>query len=156
HWALIGMETGLQALLTTALVLYALDIVEAGQDRWLALAGVGTAAVLLRLDMLILVGATAVWALALRRGRAGDSGGGRPALLRRAAVLALPLAALGGYELFRWAYFHDLLPNTYYLKLAGVPLAVRLLRGGGALLATLRGHGPLLAVVAIGVAPLLW
>src|SRR5262249_28817754 len=43
---------------------------------------------------------------------------------------ALLLATQLGYELFRWQYFHDLLPNTYYLKLTGVALSVRLLRGG--------------------------
>ncbi|HYL05950.1 MAG TPA: hypothetical protein VE075_07910, partial [Thermoanaerobaculia bacterium] len=151
HWALIGMETGLQALLLTASVLLALDIVRplnGRRDRHLALAGVGVAALLLRLDMAPLVVAIQAWVIA--RG-----GLRRPAAVRRWLLgLALMAALAGGYEVFRWEYFHDLLPNTYYLKLGGIPLAVRLLRGGSALLDTLRAHWPLLLGVALGVAPL--
>src|SRR5262249_54855974 len=44
-WSLIGMETGLQAVLSTAMVLLALDIVQGERDRRLALMGVGTLAV---------------------------------------------------------------------------------------------------------------
>src|SRR5258708_2134663 len=50
-WALQGMETGLQAGLTTASVLLALDIVHGRRDRHLALLLTGTLAVLLRMDM---------------------------------------------------------------------------------------------------------
>jgi hypothetical protein len=150
-WSLIGMETGLQALLTTASVLLALDITHCRRNRHLALLLVGTLAVLLRMDMALLVVAVQAYLLAcgaLPRGESEE----RRAWLLGAAVLA---ASVAGYTLFRLAYFHDLLPNTYYLKLGGIPLAVRLLRGGSSLLDTLGAHWPLLLVVGIGVAPLL-
>jgi hypothetical protein len=204
-WALIGMETGLQALLTTAMVLLAFDIVHGRRDRHLALLLAGTAAVLLRLDMLLLVLAVQVWVWAgggLRqprhkqgdrdaalggqgeaarpgeaagqgeagrqseRGEEGELDGQRgPAWSRGADLPGLPnrlgwrlgwlvlVFGVAAYGAFRWAYFHELLPNTYYLKLAGIPLAVRLLRGGSVLLDSLRAHGPLLVGVAIGVLP---
>src|SRR5205807_8706209 len=41
-----------------------------------------------------------------------------------------------------------------YLKLGGVPLAVRLLRGLSTMLATWRAHWPLLLAVGVGIAPL--
>jgi hypothetical protein len=170
-WALIGMETGLQALLTTAMVLLALDIVHGRQDRHLSLLLVGTAAVLLRLDMLLLVVAVQIWVWAgggMRhpemaeigeragprdlRGRRGGRRLPRPPARWLLGALLLVLG-VAGYGAFRWEYFHDLLPNTYYLKLAGIPLAVRLLRGGSVLLDSFRAHGPLLLVVAVGVLP---
>ncbi|MBV8201507.1 MAG: hypothetical protein JOZ15_12870, partial [Acidobacteria bacterium] len=164
HWALIGMETGLQALLVTASVLLALDIVHplsGRRDRHLALAGVGAAALLLRLDMAPLVVAIQLWVLAhggLRRRRQPAGPPGAPPSARPLRHwlmgLALMAAAAGGYEVFRWTYFHDLLPNTYYLKLGGIPLTVRLLRGGSALLETLKAQWPLLLAVGVGIAPL--
>jgi len=149
HWALIGMETGLQAVLTTGMVLLALDIVHGRRDRHLALFGVCTLALLTRLDMAPLVVAVQAWVIAHGGLRRGPRAVGN--WLLGAALLA---AAAGGYELFRWVTFHDLLPNTYYLKLGGVPLAVRLLHGLSTMLATWRAHWPLLLAVGIGIAPL--
>ncbi|HLX06739.1 MAG TPA: hypothetical protein VKY89_02635 [Thermoanaerobaculia bacterium] len=171
YWSLVGMETGLQAVLTTASVLLALDIVRGRQDRHLALLGLGTLAVLLRMDMALVVIAVQAWLIAhggwrrVRRPDREPRAAGPPRRLPRVPRGLLPppswllgmavlAAAVAGYLLFRWTYFHDLLPNTYYLKLAGIPLAVRLLRGGSALLDTLSAHWPLLLVVGVGVAPL--
>lgn len=146
YWALMGMETGLQALLTLAAVHLALSIVHAGRERSLALWLVCAAAYLLRMDMLLLVIAVQLYVL-LR-------GGGRAAMRRPGwlAGLALFCGLAGGYELFRWAYFHDLLPNTYYLKLAGVPLSVRLLRGLLVLTGFVRDHLFLLLAAGLGLA----
>jgi hypothetical protein len=196
YWALMGMETGLQAVLTTALVLLALDIAHLRRARQLALWSVGTLAMLLRLDMAPLVAAALIYSLAPE----APEGPGVPAAAasppeghgavptaaaparpaeRHGAVPAPPaatpqpapagplpastwrqhlpgaalmLAAVGGYALFRRLYFHDWLPNTYYLKLTGIPLAVRLLRGQAAMAATWREHAPLLLAVGLGLA----
>jgi hypothetical protein len=177
YWALMGMETGLQAVFTTASVLLALDVVHGRQDRRFALLVLGAAAVLLRLDMVLVVAVTQVYVLAGGRLREKDQPHGERQPDRRppggwrdwrgwrdrlgwrrgwggtvagAAVLA---AAVGGYTLFRWRYFHALLPNTYYLKLGGIPLMVRLLRGGSVMLDMLRAHGLLLLAVAVGCVP---
>jgi hypothetical protein len=149
-WALIGMEAALQAVLTTASVLLALDIVHGRRNRHLALLLVGTLAVLLRLDMAPVVIAVQSWVILHGGLRRAGPRAWRGWLLG-AVVL---VAAVLGYTLFRWVYFHDLLPNTYYLKLGGIPLSVRLLRGGSALLETLWAHWPLLLVVGVGIAPL--
>jgi arabinofuranosyltransferase len=133
YWSLMGMETGLQALLAVLAVHFALDIAYGGRDRHLALWIVCAAAFLLRMDMLLLVIAAQLQVL-LR--------GGIATLRRRSWLLGLAtfLGASLAYELFRWVHFHDLLPNTYYLKLAGVPFAVRLLRGLDVLTGFLRDH----------------
>lgn len=145
YWALMGMETGLQALLTVMAVHLALSIAHQGRERSLALWLVCAAAYLLRMDMLLLVVAVQLYVL--------FRGGWRAAVRRPGWLtgLALFCAAAGGYELFRWAYFHDLLPNTFYLKLAGVPLSVRLLRGLLVLTAFVRDHLLLLLAAGLGL-----
>jgi hypothetical protein len=149
HWALIGMESALQAVLLSALVLLALDIVHLRRDRQLALLVVATLAIFTRLDMALLVALVLVWLWA--------HGGLRwqhPAARRGwIAGGVLLVGSVAGYSLFRWLYFHDVLPNTYYLKLGQVPLAPRLLHGGAALLDTFRAHWVLLLAVAVGLAP---
>ncbi|HEX5718299.1 MAG TPA: hypothetical protein VF179_19210 [Thermoanaerobaculia bacterium] len=142
YWSLMGMETGLQALLAVVAVHLAIASVEGRRERHLELWAVCAAAYLLRMDMLLLVLAVQAWVVA--RGGLGRD--------RRRWLLGLGLflAAALGYELFRWVYFHDLLPNTYYLKLTGVPLTVRLLRGLLALEVFVLDHLPLLLLAGLG------
>jgi hypothetical protein len=147
YWSLRGMETALQALLVVLAVHLALDIVHQGRDRHLALWGLCAAAWLLRMDMLLAVGVIQLYVLLGRGVRTG----------RRSWWLGLGLfgATLLGYSAFRWIYFHDLLPNTYYLKLTGVPLLVRLLRGISFLAEFVHAHLAILVPVGVGIAPLL-
>jgi hypothetical protein len=146
HWALFGMESGLQALLTTASVLLALDIVHRGQDRHRELLLLGAAACLLRSDMLPIVAAIQVYVLAKgglheRRQRVHWGQG--------LAGLAL---AVAGYSAFRWLYFKDALSNTYYLELYRIPLEPRLMRGVFLLGTMISEHLLVLAAVGIGLA----
>jgi hypothetical protein len=143
YWTLMGMETGLQALLTVSAVHLSLSAVHGGRDRHLPLWLVCTAAFLLRMDMLLLVFAVQLY-LVLR-------GGLRPAGRRSwLAGLAVFYGVNLAYLLFRWFYFHDLLPNTYYLKLTGVALTVRLLRGISVFTDFLRDHLLFLLPVGLG------
>lgn len=147
YWSLMGMETGFQALLAVMAVHLAIASVEGRRERHLELWLVCAASYLLRMDMLLMVGAVQLWVVArggLRRGRA-----------RWLAGLGIFLAAVLGYELFRWVYFHDLLPNTYYLKLTGIPLVVRLLRGLLVLGTFARNHLLLLLAGVAGAVALL-
>jgi hypothetical protein len=43
--------------------------------------------------------------------------------------LALGVLVLGGQTLFRWLYYGDILPATYYLKMTGLSVSLRLQRG---------------------------
>jgi hypothetical protein len=146
-WSLIGMETGLQALLAVVAVHLAIASVEGSRERHLELWAVCAAAYMVRMDMLLLVLAVQAW-VALRGGLRRDRG-------RWLLGLGLFLAVALGYELFRWIYFHDFLPNTWYLKMTGVPLAVRLLRGLLSLELFVRDHLLLLLLGGIGAVPLL-
>jgi arabinofuranosyltransferase len=143
YWSLMGMETALQAALVTAMVLLGLDAVERGEGRHVAIWLLGAAAYLVRMDMLLPL--VAVQAFVLTQG-----GVRRHQRGRWLAGLGLFAATVAGYQAFRWLYFGDLLPNTYYLKLSGVPIAVRLLRGLECLGDSLRANALLLLPVALG------
>jgi hypothetical protein len=121
YWALVGMETGAQALLVSVGTLLTFAVADGARDKLFWLWATFTAAVLLRLDMALLVASC----LAYLMWRA-------PSALRDRRFWggATSFAALvGGYELFRLWYFGDPLPNTYYLKMTGGDPVVRILRG---------------------------
>jgi arabinofuranosyltransferase len=146
-WSLVGMETGLQALLAVVAVHLAIASVEGRRERHLELWAVCAAAYLARMDMLLLVLAVQAWVVA--------RGGLRRDPRRWLLGLGLFLAVALGYELFRWVYFHDPLPNTWYLKMTGVPRIVRLLRGLLSFELFVRDHLLLLLAAGVGAVPLL-
>lgn len=144
YWSLMGMETALQAVLCTAAVFLAFRIVEDGANRGWALGGVLALAYLTRMDMLILVVVVLGW-IALR-------GGYRREELRSWLIGGMFLVgAILGYQVFRQLYFGDPLPNTYYLKLTGIPLEERLLRGLAALIEFVRASFWPVALLLVGI-----
>jgi hypothetical protein len=146
YWGLMGMETALQALLATAAVLLALDLACDGRPRHGLLFAVLAAAYLTRMDMTLLI----VAVLAFVGLHGGFRAAERRSWLLGAAGLVLTVA---GYQLFRWLYFHDALPNPYYLKMTGIPWLPRLLRGVSTLTDSLRANSLALAALAVGVLP---
>jgi hypothetical protein len=151
YCALMGLESGLQALLTTALVLLALDVVCGGEDRHRELWLLSAAACLLRLDMLLIVAAAQIYTIA--------KGGIRDPRQRTHCLQGAALcgAAVAAYGAWRWVRFHDLLPNGWYLRFDRVPPAVLLMRGSVTLRAWISDQALLLAAVAAGlVANVLW
>lgn len=146
YWALMGMETGLQALLTLAAVDLAYQIVEDGSDRAVALGTVLALAYLTRMDMTLLALGVVGW-IAIHGGVRREE--------RRSwfAAGAIVLVAAGGWQLFRLLYFGDPLPNTYYLKLTGIPLASRLSRGLAVAGTFLGASAGAFLLLALAVAP---
>jgi hypothetical protein len=121
-WSLRGMETGLCALLVALSVWFALRLREEVTNRRLAgLAATIAIAVLTRDDMIV----PSTFVIAFALWWAG------PGLRRRVLLLAggALVAAIAAHVAFRVAYYGDALPNTYYLKLEGIPLGTRLHRG---------------------------
>jgi len=125
-WTLRGMEVGLLALLTLALLGL---VLVGGPDGWLsgsrwrlplmvALASMG---ILTRLDFLLVAAVifalNVLWTPAPKRLKAG--------LLTLVPVGAVALGTLVGQRL----YYGDWLPNTYYLKVSGFGIGERLARG---------------------------
>ena len=119
NWTLQGMETGLQAFMVLILTIGIIRGIRDGSvPVWVfVFAGIGT---LVRVDMTapyLIVWLFTVWALPGERKRN---------IFLGAAVLVL---FLGGQTLARFLYYGDPLPNTYYLKMTGYPVILRITRG---------------------------
>jgi hypothetical protein len=124
-WTLRGMEVGLVALCVAGAVLAALRLGGEGAGRAAWWLGATLAlAVLTRDDALapavVLLAVLAAW----------PRGFARSLLWRPASLVA---AVVAGHTTFRVVYYGDWLPNTYFLKMQGVPIDERVARGAWAL-----------------------
>lgn len=114
-FTLVGMETGLHALLVTLGLVSTVRSLRSGDARiapmvWFA------AALLVRPDVVIMVLlAAAFMAIGCARRR-----------IRIASGLVIFAAVAGSVTLWRHWYYGEWLPNTYYLKATGWPLMDRL------------------------------
>ncbi len=118
-----GLETQLQALLITTCAWTARQIAHGapGAGRYAILSLLTAAAVMTRLDSALPCAMFFGWAwiASLRK---------RPppwAIVARAIASAVPaLLVLGPWLLWKLAYYGDILPNTYYLKVLPISLAI--------------------------------
>jgi arabinofuranosyltransferase len=124
YWALMGMETGLLAVLRSSSVLCALRYVrDHGLGRGLLLSASLGLAFLTRPDAAVF--AVPIFAYVFFEGR-------RAITSSRLLALVVPFALIvAGQEAFRWVYYGELLPNTYTLKVTGWPLLDRIENGMG-------------------------
>ncbi len=119
NWSLQGMEVGVLVLLTTLSLWLAIQCMERGTSplRVYVVLGIST---LVRPDMVVPFGSILAFLFVadpVRRRKHLVSG-----LLVFAAVTALQTT-------LRLWYYGDVLPNTFYLKMTGVPLMLRISRG---------------------------
>jgi hypothetical protein len=121
-WSLRGMEVGFLALFVDVCILAAIRLTDGYSGRDLAmLCGGGALALLTRPDAIVPLLVLGAYCLLTLRGSA-----------RWKVVISFALSAgltVGAHTLLRWVYYHDTLPNTYYLKVAGTPLSARLSTG---------------------------
>jgi hypothetical protein len=112
-----GMETGLFIYLFTACTIHLLYHGIKGFKSWRGLIPVmiySSLICLARVDGFIFLGVLySTWLFFyLRYQKPGFT-----RLIRHALMLAAPVfITLAGYSLFRWIYFNDIFPNTYYVK----------------------------------------
>lgn len=119
NWSLQGTEVGALTLIISITVLEIIRNLDKGQKTLFPfiLLGVGT---LIRIDMFLLYGVVLAFLLfANRQNR-------RFNIIAGLFVFAISLLS---QTIFRKLYYGDFLPNTYYLKMAGIPLGLRLMRG---------------------------
>jgi hypothetical protein len=122
YWSLRGLEVGVLSLAIDVLTLLAVRMMD--DLNWksaLIFAIVAALAVLVRLDAM---GQLCIL-IAFVAGRA--KGQGRFVFI--ACIGAAIAAVILALYVFQTAYFGEFLPNTYYLKMTGLPLAERLERG---------------------------
>jgi len=139
-WTVRGMEVGLIALCAVVMLLALVKIQDPltrSRGSWFVLAGLaGTVAVLTRLDAIVIAATIAAVGFLL---------GTRQARRGWLLVLAGLAIAIGLVLVFQYVYWGDYLPNTYRLKVDGIPFGERLSRG---LFATARAL-PLIVLVAL-------
>ena len=122
YWTIRGMEVGIITLLLNFVILLSLQLNKRFSGRKFALLLVILGLMLLtRTDCIILFFIIGSW-LSFTVDRKN-----------RMRVILLFLGTLvffmGGHTLFRILYYHDPLPNTFYLKVSGTPVTDRILRG---------------------------
>jgi hypothetical protein len=148
-WSLRGMETGvLAALMTWAMALALEDQRSPGRPRLFALCAIAAALVLVRQDAVVFVIVLGGFLCATGLPKRRFTG------LYVFAATAVSLAMLTA---FRWAYYGDLTPNTYTLKVTGVGLGERLQRGFESLFSIDMGlhFAVIIAILALAVPMLL-
>jgi arabinofuranosyltransferase len=125
YWSLMGMETGLLAVLLSLSILSALRYAKDRRPAQGVLLSVSLGlAFLTRPDTLVL--AVPIFAYALYATRKSERGTSLTFLVK---VLGLYVVFIAGQELFRWGYYGEWLPNTYALKVSGIPLLARIWNG---------------------------
>jgi len=126
YWSLMGMETGLLALLLLLGVLFAFDFVRSKNPALLPLvAGCLGLAYLTRNESIlftILIWLYIIW-------ETSEYKSNRKTIWQLLATIVLYFLFVIGQLVFRYLYYGELLPNTYTLKLSGMPLLARITDG---------------------------
>ena len=119
NWSLQGMETGLQALMITASFYYLFMEDTISKRNTVKICIILALSLILRMDMLLFV-LLVIFYLVLTN---------KPKFKRILLALSIIFTPFFLYLIFRYFYFHDFLPNTYYLKMTGISAEIRVLRG---------------------------
>jgi len=142
YWSLEGMEVGALLPLISVCCWQAIRSLDTGEfpRRLYVLLAVG---VLVRLDMAVAFAAFLLFFLVVD-----------PVRRRLHVGWGVPLlvVAVAAQTLFGWWYYGDALPNTYYLKLTGVPPLLRITRGAYVFAQFVWHANPLVFLLAFAVA----
>ena len=148
YWSLMGMETGLLAVLLSLSVLLALRYARDRRPTQGVLLSVSLGlAFLTRPDTVVLAFPVFVYVFYAAH-KSERSLRSLPFLL---AMLGLYALFIVGQELFRWGYYGEWLPNTYTLKVSGIPLLARIWNGINFVWPFLKEIYVLLIVVGAGI-----
>ncbi|HEY4234965.1 MAG TPA: hypothetical protein VGM76_16150, partial [Lacipirellulaceae bacterium] len=140
EWTLRGMEVGLMAFGITLAVWAALTSAAGARNQWWLFPFLGLLTTV-RMDAVVpgvVIVLWLAWAIPEQRRRTLAIGIGSIAIFVTAQML------------LQKVYYHDWLPNTYYLKVSGIPLVRRVVWGAYVLFYFLAGLGfwlfPMIAV----------
>ena len=130
YWSLMGMETGLLSLLLLLGTLFAFEYTRSHNLQYLSLvSGCLGLAYLTRNDSILF--AISIWAYIFWEIAGSDPQTMRKAARHLSAAIGAYFLFVGGQFLFQYLYYGEMLPNTYTLKLTGMPLSARLGNGIG-------------------------
>ncbi|MBN2144605.1 MAG: glycosyltransferase family 39 protein [Candidatus Aureabacteria bacterium] len=141
NWMLQGTETGLQTFVVCFSVWLLLCHRETKRLKWWVYLMLGTGT-LIRLDMVVPY--LCVSLLLIYQEKQNKI---------RHGIIAVSIFAffLGIQTLFRQLYYHEWLPNTYYLKMTGLFFPYRITRGGYVFFQFVRQINPLLFFLPAGL-----
>jgi arabinofuranosyltransferase len=126
YWSLLGMETGLLTLLVLLSILALFRYTESGSIKWLRLMTVSLGLAYLTRPDALMVAVPVILYLYYETRRAHSARETVRIVGTSLAVYALfPI----GQTLFRLAYYGQIAPNTYVLKVEGMPLLERVSNG---------------------------
>ena len=130
-WTLRGMEVGALALFVYTLLWLVLENEdEFSFPRSIAMGALTAGALLIRSDSVVPVGLILLYGFLTTKKR----------WLFAGVIAVFALSAVGGQTVFRKAYFHESLPNTYFLKLYKINPLHRIKRGAFVALEVLALH----------------
>ncbi len=145
YWTLLGMEAGLLAALVTGAALGALRFLMTNQPARLYLVAVALGfAFLTRNDSSVYTVILFAYVAVRLRGTGAE-------LRTWYLAVCTYLLFVAGQEAFRYLYYGAWLPNTYLLKLTGMPLLERLRNGIGFVIPFLKESSLLLVLAGIGL-----
>lgn len=145
-WALMGLEQGLLALLINCAVLLSLLYERTQQSRHLVLTALALGmSYLTRNDSLVFAVPIGIFLISTAGTRTSSS---RKHLLMAALLYC---GFIFGQAGFRYQYYGQLVPNTYTLKLVGMPILERLRNGAGFVGIFLKEVGVLALIVLVGI-----
>jgi arabinofuranosyltransferase len=125
YWSLMGMETGLVAVLLSLGILSALRYAKHHRAAQGVLVSVSLGlAFLARPDTVVL--AVPIFAYVFFTARKSERS---PSWRFLVGLVGLFAVFVIGQELFRWGYYGEWLPNTYTLKVSNIPLSSRIENG---------------------------
>ena len=149
-WDLGGLETTLFAATLVMGTLLTLEYIETGSRR-----GVVAGGVLFGVALFVRLDGAAVAAIAwLACAALGQRGTVKARMVDVGLAVGACVLVLLPWEMFRLAYYHAALPNTYYAKVVGIPLGWRVVSGLGYARIYARNApflAPMLVVVGIAV-----
>ena len=147
YWSLMGMESGLVAVLLSLSILSALRYAKHHRAAQGVLLSVSLGlAFLTRPDTAVL--AVPIFVYAFFSARKSERSPSWSFLL---GLVGLYAVFIIGQELFRWGYYGELLPNTYTLKVSNIPLSSRIENGIRFVTPFLKELYVLLIVVGVGL-----
>lgn len=126
YWSLIGMEAGLLTLLVLAGFLCAMRWLEVRRSRDMILTAIFLGLAFLTRNESVLLSGLIFGYLAYRHWRAGAARADVKPFFYALLLYALFIVGQLG---FRFWYYGSLVPNTYLLKVTGIPLSLKLVWG---------------------------
>ncbi len=125
YWSLAGMEVSLLAFLITFAVYTALIMLKKNKFSVSLYVILGVIS-LVRVDMAFFLLMFPLFFMIFDSAHRWK---------HTAALCAVFITTVGGMTIFRFLYYGDIMPNTYYLKMSGYPFILRIARGAWVLAA---------------------